>query len=149
MKRDISAIANSLAKKYVTRDPIEIAEELGIEVAYRNLGKINGYYNTIYGSKVIRINRRLDERKKQFVAAHELGHAILHGDMSTPFMREHTYFSIDKFEIEANTFAVNLLILDSELSEYQREGFTVQQIAGIYHLPEEFINLRIYGTMNY
>ena len=44
------------------------------------------------------------------VCAHELGHAVLHTHANTPFLRKNTFFSVDKLEIEANTFAALLLI---------------------------------------
>jgi Predicted Zn peptidase len=146
---DIKNITGELIAMNNTDDPVIIAENMGITVFYESLEDINGYYSTAFGKQFIHLNRKLKGEKLKLTAAHELGHAILHPNTNTPFMRKHTYFSINKFEIEANTFAVNLLIPDSELSGYQREGFTVQQIAGIYKMPEELISLRIFGTMSY
>jgi Predicted Zn peptidase len=145
---DIKNIIDELIATNNTDDPIIIAENMGINVFYEHLEDINGYYSTAFGKQFIHLNRKLKGEKLKLTAAHELGHAILHPNTNTPFMRKHTYFSINRFEIEANTFAVNLLIPDNELIEYQREKFTTQQIAGIYNLPEELISLRIYGTMN-
>jgi len=150
MKRDIAGIVTNIVNKYQTRDPEEIAAEMGIKVTFEDLGRVNGYYNTSLGNKYIHINHRLkmNDKKRKLTIAHELGHVILHDDLNARFMAEHTYFSINKYENEANKFAVHLLIPDNELLEYQREGYTTQQIANCYHLPQEFINLRIYGTMD-
>jgi Zn-dependent peptidase ImmA (M78 family) len=46
------------------------------------------------------------------IAVHELGHAFLHQKANTPFLRKNTFFSDEKIEMEANTFAVELLVQD-------------------------------------
>lgn len=52
-------------------------------------------------------------------AAHELGHAIMHPDANTPFLRKCTGLLISKMEIEANKFAAELLIDDEVFLEFQ------------------------------
>lgn len=118
-----------LLRQHKTRNPIEIAENIGIIVSYESLGSINGYYNTAFRQKFIHINVNLPDYKKTFTAAHELGHALLHPKSNTPFLRENTFLSIDKLEIEANTFAINLLISDEDLEEYKE--YTTKQLANI------------------
>jgi len=44
------------------------------------------------------------------VCAHESGHAVLHEEVNTLFLRKNTFLSVDRLEIEANTFAAFLLI---------------------------------------
>nr|WP_308742066.1 ImmA/IrrE family metallo-endopeptidase [uncultured Anaerocolumna sp.] len=130
-----------LIKKYKTRSPIEIADNLGIIVTYEELGTINGYYNTAFRQKFIHINKSLPKHRQQLTAAHELGHALLHPNSNTPFMKEHTYLSVDKLEIEANTFAVNLLISDEDLEEYK--DFTTEQLSILFGYHEKLIELRL------
>lgn len=130
-----------LITKQKTRNPIEIAENLGIIVTYEELGTINGYYNTAFRQKFIHINKSLPKHKQQFTAAHELGHALLHPNANAPFMKENTYLSVDKMEIEANRFAVNLLISDEDLEEYKE--FTTEQMARLLGYHEKMIELRL------
>jgi Zn-dependent peptidase ImmA (M78 family) len=137
MKNFISRLVN----EHMTRNPIEIAENLGIIVLYEPLGSINGYYNTAFRQKFIHINRDLPDHRKVFTAAHELGHAILHPNSNTPFLRERTYLSVDKMEIEANSFAVTLLISDEDLKEYKE--LTTGQLAMLYGYHEKLIQLRL------
>lgn len=137
MKRVISELVN----KHQSRNPIEIAENLGIIVLYEPLGSINGYYNTAFRQKFIHINCDLPEYKMKFTAAHELGHAILHPNSNTPFLKEKTYMSIDKLEVQANKFAVHLLISDEDLEEYRE--LTICQIARSYGCHEKLIQLRL------
>lgn len=136
---------DNLVKKIInyhsTRNPFEIAENLGIIVLYENLGSINGYYNTAFRQKFIHININLPGYKQRFTAAHELGHALLHPKSNTPFLKERTYLSVDKLEIEANRFAVNLLISNEELKEYN--NCTIEQLSHIFCLHEKLIQLRL------
>lgn len=138
---EMKNIIPKLVKEHQTRNPFEIADNLGIIVLFENLGSINGYYNTAFRQKFIHINCNLPDYKKLFTAAHELGHALLHPDSNTPFLREKTYMSIDKMEIEANKFAVNLLISDEDLEEYKE--LTIGQLAMIYGCHEKLIQLRV------
>lgn len=130
-----------LMKKHNTRNPIEIAENLGIMVLYEELGTINGYYNTAFRQRFIHININLPEHKQIFTAAHELGHALLHPKSCTPFLKENTYLSVNKLEIEANRFAVNLLISDDDLEEYRE--LTHEQLARLFGYNKELIQLRL------
>lgn len=118
-----------------------MANALNIAVFYEDLGSINGYYNKPLRMKQIHINQSLDEKDSEFTCAHELGHAILHPNASTPFLRSKTFLSVDKLEIEANTFAVNLLIPDEIIIE--NATFTTNQLSRLLGYEEEIIRLRL------
>lgn len=137
---------NALLKEHKTRDPFVIAENIGIVILKENLGSIKGYYNTVYGFKFIHINKNLSEREEKIVAAHELGHALLHPEHCTPFMRANTYYSINKFEIEANVFAVDLLISDEDIKD--NINLTSIQMAALFDLPQVLMELRLKSFKN-
>lgn len=126
--------ANSLAAKYGTRDPFRLCEALNIIVLFEPLGTVRGYYSKSHRFKVIHINQDLPEQKQLFTCAHELGHALMHPNACTPFLREHTLFSVDKLEVEANRFATCLCYPPNLLAE-EYEGCTTTQIAEILNLP--------------
>lgn len=130
-----------LTKKYHTSDPFELADALRIVVFYEELGTINGYYNNPLRMKQIHINSSLSEHDAAYTCAHELGHAVLHPNASTPFLRSKTLLSVDKLEIEANTFAVNLLISDETLSE--NIPCTIEQISHLLGYNQKLIELRL------
>lgn len=130
-----------LIKKYRTRNPFELSEYLKIKVLYEELGSINGYYNKPLRMKQIHINCNLDDNLKRFTCAHELGHAILHPSASTPFLRNHTFMSVNKMEIEANMFAATLLIPDEILLE--NCNYTTEQLSRLLGYEQELIELRL------
>lgn len=110
--------ANSLVRKFGTRDPFRIAEALGIEVVRVPLSGIRGFYQYVKRCKLIYIDSSLPDAEARFVCAHEIGHAILHRGYNRIFMDSHTYFAVNKFETEANHFAVDLLYDDSDLLDF-------------------------------
>lgn len=130
-----------LINKYKTNNPQEIAQELGIIVLFEKLGDINGYYNTAFRQKLIHININLPEYKQQFTIAHELGHALLHPKANTPFLREKTLFSINKLEIDANKFAVDLLITDEAIAEVKH--LTLDQMSNYFGIHKNLMKLRL------
>lgn len=130
-----------LTTKYNTSDPFELADALKIAVYYEELGSINGYYNNPLRMKQIHINSSLNEHDSEYTCAHELGHAIMHPNASTPFLRSKTLLSVDKLEIEANTFAVNLLISDEIITE--NRNYTTEQLSRLLGYNQELIKLRM------
>ena len=138
---NIQSTISHLIKKYGTDNPFELADVMNIAIFYEDLGTINGYYNKPLRMKQIHINAALDEHMKKFTCAHELGHAVLHPDASTPFLKAKTFLSIDKMEIEANPFAVNLLISDQKISENSR--LTADQLSRLLGYKKELIELRL------
>ena len=131
---DIKQFVRSLAAENGTFNPFEIAENKGIVIQMEPLGTIRGYYSKALRTKFIHINCDLDEYQQKFTCAHELGHALMHPDLSTPFLRESTLFSVDKLEVEANRFAACLCYPPNLLAE-EYDGCTTAQIAEILNLP--------------
>lgn len=130
-----------LVKKHETNCPFSIAKNKGIIVMYQDLGSAWGHYFMYKRVPIININSNLDPHTQRIVCAHELGHAVLHRDINTSFMRNHTLLSVDKIEVEANTFAAHLLIPDIEFTECY-EQITFNDIASIHNVPIELVELR-------
>ena len=131
----------SLTKKYNTSSPFELADALKIAVYFEELGTVNGYYNNPLRMKQIHINASLNDQDAYFACAHELGHAIIHPNASTPFLRSKTLLSVDKLEIEANTFAVNLLISDEIILE--NKNYSAEQLSRLLGYDQLLIELRL------
>lgn len=130
---DIKRTVEKLMRKYNTNDPFKLAEKLNIIVKYDDLGNTWGYFITYKRIKIIHIYNNLEEWLQRYTCAHELGHSILHKGVPTPFLKKHTLFSIDKIERQANTFAVELLMPDKVIAQY--EGYTVHNVADIVGIP--------------
>ncbi|MFY2154673.1 ImmA/IrrE family metallo-endopeptidase [Cytobacillus firmus] len=131
---DVKKKVDYLIKKYGTNDPFKLAKWLGIQVVFEELGNIHGYHSKTHRTSVIHINVSLSEPKQLFVCRHELGHAILHPNQNTTFLKSHTYFSTDKLENEANLFAVELMI-----SKEVDNPVTFEEAINIYGIPEHFL----------
>lgn len=126
-----------LLKKYKTNDPFILAEKLNIFVHIRYMHEeINGFYKLEQKNRFIVINKNLSEEMQRFVCAHELGHAFLHTKINTSYFKRYTLFSVNKIEVEANTFAVELLIEDIN------ENTSIYDLAKIYGVPQEVAHLK-------
>ncbi|OMD31335.1 ImmA/IrrE family metallo-endopeptidase [Paenibacillus odorifer] len=134
----IKSAVNRLTKQYKTNDPFQLAKQMGIPVILEPLGDMFGYYNKVLRNKMIHINEILPCVERRYTCAHELGHAVLHPDVNTPFLRKNTLFSVDRIEREANRFAVELLIPDETLLS----GFSLGQAAALCGVPEELSHLK-------
>lgn len=142
MREIIEKEVERLIKKHKTNDPFEIANAEHIKIYEEPLGTINGYYNKFVRQKMIHININLssDHFKRLFTCGHELCHAVLHPNANTPFLRDNTYFSINKLEIQANLFSSIMIIPEDILLPY--EGLTLRQIAYAKNIPIEILKLR-------
>lgn len=118
---NIGLRVNNLVKRHQTRNPFKIAEDLGIHIKYNPYKNTKGYFIKVCTNKFIVINSNLDEFSQLVVAAHELGHAILHSSQKNALtyqkgvyvIEEYTLFPTNSiYENQANKFAAELLIHD-------------------------------------
>lgn len=137
---DIREIVSTLVEKYNTRNPFELAEYQNIEIIYSELKSVLGYYTKYRRVQSIILSNELPGHLERYVCAHELGHAICHPDINVQWLCESTFYSKGKFERQANTFAVELLLPESLLREYPDQ--TIYQIARSVGVPEEFVDLK-------
>lgn len=116
---DIRRRVRNLEKKYGTRNPYKLCKMLKINILYMDLGNIKGIYKKVVTNKFIVINENLDDFCKEVVLAHELGHALLHHSKEIQALKDYDIFPNfdNQLEIEANTFAVELLI-DDYIDDY-------------------------------
>ena len=139
----LQAMIQKLVRQAGTRDPFEIARQKHIIITEEPLGSIRGYYSRSHRQPVIHINSALSESQRRFTCAHELGHALLHPKANKPFLHSRTLFSVNRYEIEANRFAVWLLISDEDLAEYPDR--TIPQLAQIFGVTPALMEHRLKG----
>lgn len=130
-----------IVRKYRTRDPFEMIKGMNVILVYYPLEGVHGFYQYFQRNNIIYLDERLSKNEQRFVLAHELGHMFLHKKANAVFMDTRTQFNTDKFELEANTFAIDLLLPDSLLEEYKE--FTVEQISRLTGYHKRLIELRI------
>lgn len=130
--------------EYGGRDIFETAENSGAKVWFRRLGGLKGFYICENGIRYIVINEVLDEISKKVICAHELGHDMLHRELSVGGIRESTLFlDTNKTEREANLFAACVLISDDELLDAVSECANVVQAASMLGFPCEMVNYKL------
>ena len=111
---------DKIIKRHKTNCPFEISDQKNIHVVHWDLHEeIWGFYRYERRNRFIFINDNLDFYLKRYVCAHELGHAVLHTKINTPFLKANTFYSVDRIEREANEFAVNLLLCNENLQDYE------------------------------
>lgn len=92
------------------------------------------YYTRVRRIKLIVLNRNLRSHKRRYTCMHELGHALLHPDEKTPKLSRLSLTSKLKIELEANEFAIHLLI------DGRHEEYSIKTVGGVleyYGLPTE------------
>lgn len=138
---DIKKRVNQLVQKYGTRNPLEIAKSMGCIIVHYPLEGVRGFYHYFQRNHIIYVDDRLPDHIILFVIAHELGHVVLHKKTNAIFMDTRTQFVTNRYENEANLFAVDLLISDDDIEEHI--DFTTSQLSHLYGYQRSLIELRL------
>ena len=107
-------------------------------------------YYIIKRNRIIILNDNMPERMQQIVCAHELGHDALHRQFAKDGgLREFMLYDMkSRPEYEANMYAADLLLDDEEVMELAKDGYDMQQVAGILNTDINLIGLKM-ASMNY
>ncbi len=136
-----------IVKRCETRDPFEIAREIGVKVMFvDNFDKLKGVYRVIKRNRWIFINSNLSRRMQQIVCAHELGHDQLHRDLAKGdgLVEFVLYDMASRPEYEANIFASQVLLPDDDiLNLIYNYHYDVEQIASAMHTDINLAALKI------
>lgn len=138
---DIKRLVNSLVRKHKTRDPFEIIENLNAIVVFHPLQGVRGFYQYFQRNNIIYIDETLSEYEQRLVCAHELGHMLLHKKSNAIFMDSRTQLNTTKYEIEADRFAMNLIMPDEEIEEHLE--LTTAQFSRLFGYSKKLIELRM------
>ena len=104
-----------LCKQHMTTDPFDLADKLGVFLLKQDLGKeIDGFYVRSRGRSFICLNSSLPDHLIRLALAHELGHAVLHPDLNSVWLKQHTLYAGSRYEREADLFAIHLLMQDMD-----------------------------------
>lgn len=142
----ISEKTGALIRKHKTRNPFELCDDLDIRIRYKDLGTaMKAYY--FYQSRIknIVLNTRSGRIVQKILCAHELGHALLHGELAAMrgFQELEMFDMTSRTEYEANLFAAELLIDDNELLELLNDNEkSFFGVAKELYVPAELLDLK-------
>ena len=137
----IKVLADKIAKRHNTRDPFQIAHDLGFIIVYAPLMEVRGFQQRILRRNLIYINSDLDETQQRLVCAHELGHYFLHRGTNRIFMDRSTDFIPQKRENEAPRFSVDLIYSDDVLEDFIYQS--TEKAANYMGVSEKLAKYRI------
>jgi len=140
--------ANRLKMKYRTCDPFEICRALNISVAFIPMGKgegsCKGFYMTSSRRKIAVINSDLPEHIQRIILAHELAHAILHVTPTLCTFHETSVLNgSNRMEYEANIFAAEFMVSDSEVFDALQMRLDFFQTASLLEVPPEMLDFKL------
>lgn len=138
---DIKKLTDTLVRKYGTRNPFEILDNLNAIVVFYPLEGVKGFYQYFQRNNIIYIDEQLPEHEKIFVCAHELGHMFLHKKANAIFMDSRTQLTTSKYENEADRFAADLLIPDDIIGD--NIDLTLDQLSRLFGYSKRLIKLRL------
>lgn len=138
---DIKKKADELARKFQTRNPFEIIQGLNVILVFAPLIDTRAFYQYFQRNNIIYIGENLPDREKMFECAHEMGHMFLHKKANAIFMDSRTLLNTNRYEKEADTFAMDLLIDDNTLIEYQ--DYSIEQLSRLLGYEKRLIELRL------
>ena len=145
---DISARVKSIRREYEETDPDRLCRLMDITVIDHDTGmKATSFKGlTMFQSRipVILLNSKLSESLRKIVLAHELGHAMLHGEIAG--LHEFSDFDLfgmnDQCELEANVFAAELLLDDDVVLDALNDDMTFFGAAKTLCVPPELLDFK-------
>lgn len=136
--------SEEIIKRFGGKDVFATAENSGVKVWFRSLGGLKGFYLCENESRYIVINDELDRITRTVVCAHELGHDVLHRELSDGGIRETTLFlSNNKTEREANLFAANILVSDEDILDELSYHNSAAAVSASLGFPAEIIEYKL------
>lgn len=143
---EIYSRANSLVRKYGTRDPFRLADCTGVDIIRRrDFTSLLGMYAVVCRNRVIFLKDGLDGNLARAVVAHELGHDVFHRDLAKRgLIREYGLFNMkSETEYTANAFAAHVLIDTDEFLSLAREGRGFAAAARMLYTEPDLLLIKI------
>ncbi len=141
-----------LVRRFDTRDPFEILEGLNVVVQETSRYKsLKGYCFSSCQTIYVMISSFLTPEEQRIVAAHELGHIILHKNMlkMAPMKEDILYNMKDNTEYEANLFAADLLLDDNDVAALsQEDDFNYFTICSSLYTTPELMSFKLFSMIH-
>lgn len=144
----IKQATTRLKAKYQTEDPYDICGYMDIQIMKRPMGgnarSCKGFFLCSSRCKMIVINSDLPDSIQRIIVAHELGHAVLHSDSAISAFHEFSMFDeTDRMEYEANVFAAEFMLSDTEVMESLEMQMDFFQTAKCLYVPPELLDFKL------
>lgn len=145
---DICRAVQRLKKRYGETDPFRLCRAMGVILLFQPLGAhqtaVKGFFMRCKRIRSITVNSDLPEVIQRIIAAHELGHAVLHQDEAVCAFHELTLFDqTSDMEREANLFAAELLLEDDAVLDTLRPNSTFFDAAAQLMVPQEILDFKL------
>lgn len=144
----ISKKVECLQHKFKQDDPFRLCADLGIMVALEPMGTYagacKGFFLSQSRKRIVTINSDLPKHLHRIIAAHELGHAILHrGSRGVTAFHDFALFdTTDQKEYEANLFAAEFLMTDRDVLERLNADVSFFNAAALLRVPPELLDFK-------
>lgn len=137
--------AERLVSKCGTRNPLKIADEIGIKVLHCKFEDLLGMYTCRLKNRIIILNDNLSYYSEQIVAAHELGHDRLHRELAKEGgFKEFGLLNIKHIsEYEANAFAAHLLMNNEDVEYLMKRESDIYTVAKLLCMNPDLLLIKV------
>ena len=144
---EICCEVEKIKERYAESDPFRLIKDMGILLIFSQLGTeedaIKGFFLENKRIKTITINSDLPITIQKIIAAHELGHAVLHRRTGVHAFHEFGLFDeSSEFEKDANLFAAEYLLPDEEVMDTLNSDSTFFSAAATLRVPMELLDFK-------
>lgn len=137
-----------LRRRFHEDDPIRLCEAMNIIVARESMGTYpgacKGFFLAQSRKRLVMINADLPAELQRVIAAHELGHAVLHRKaLGINTFHDFALFNnTSVMEYEANMFAAEYLMPDVEVLEKLNDDLSFFGAAALLRVPPELLDFK-------
>lgn len=142
--RAAEVVLEALEIKSRPTDVFNLSNMLGAKVKFANITE-QGILHFIDDVPTMFVKHNETNVKQRFTIAHQLGHILLHSNDNNAniYFKDLSYSVDNKMEQEANRFAANILIPESELINLIRLDYTKEKIANYFDVSIDVLNWQI------
>lgn len=137
-----------LKRKFHETDPFMLCKAMGIILLFAPMGNYGGackgFFLVQSRKRSITINSDLPKAIQRIIVTHELGHAVLHAKATgvNAFHDFELFDSTSSMEYEANIFAAEFLMDDSDVLEKLNEDISFFGAASLLRVPPELLDFK-------
>lgn len=144
----IKNIVQGLIETYNTRNIYDLIDSLDIMIIRKELqnGLKAKFFRDMFGNEFIYLASNINESEEKYLLAHEVGHAILHTDISVEYYYN-SLVNTGKLEKQADYFAVELLIDEANIDKQILLDMNIEQLSSYFGIPIELIEYKF--SQNY